>query len=173
MGYDGFIFIGKIVGLHGIRGAVKAVLYADDADIFYPGEIFQLETASGLTPYVIVSIQPHKNIFRLQLVGVTSREQAQQLVGTKLYFEKAKLPESEEGAYYWFDLLETSVTTVTGRLLGAIEEIIETGSNDVYVVRDRRHKPAKEILIPAIASVIKAVDIDKKTMEVELPEGLE
>jgi 16S rRNA processing protein RimM len=170
---DGLLFIGKTVGLHGNKGIVKAILYVDDADIFQPDEAIWIETAAGLESYTIVSIQSYKNIFRLGLEGINNREQAQVIVGAKLYFEKEKLPEAEEGAYYWFDLLGTTVYTNAGRLLGKIEEIIETGSNDVYVVRNRNQKPFKEILIPAIAAVVISVDIDKKTMEVDLPEGLE
>ena len=74
-----------------------------------------------------------------------------------------------EGSYYYFQILGMKVQTDEGESLGTIKEIIETGSNDVYVVAlpDR-----KDILVPALDEVILSVDLDEMLMTVSLPDGL-
>jgi 16S rRNA processing protein RimM len=65
-------------------------------------------------------------------------------------------------------LIGIEVVTTTGEILGRIESIIETGSNDVYVVKSDEN----EVLIPALESVVLDVDLEHKRMQVDLPEGL-
>jgi 16S rRNA processing protein RimM len=116
-----------------------------------------------------MSSGPHKGVVLVTIDGITSIEGAQPWVGCEVCAEKASLRPPEEGAYYWFDIIGMKVFTSAGRLLGRVEEIFPTGSNDVYVVRDGR----KEILIPAIDSVVIHIDSRDKTITVDLPEGLE
>ena len=73
-----------------------------------------------------------------------------------------------DGEYYWCDLLGLRVVTVEGVELGTVAEIIDTGSNDVYVVRSAE----REYLIPALADVVVAIDLATRTMTVSPPEGL-
>ena len=74
----------------------------------------------------------------------------------------------EEGTYYWVDLIGIGVFTTEKEYLGRIESIVETGSNDVYVVKNGE----REILIPALETVVLDIDLGKKQMQVDLPEGL-
>ncbi len=74
----------------------------------------------------------------------------------------------DEDVHYWFDLIGIDVYTIEGDHLGRIESIIETGSNDVYVVKDG----STEVLIPALGSVVLNIDTEHNRMEVDLPEGL-
>ena len=101
--------------------------------------------------------------------GIDSSDQAKNLVGAELIIEKAALPELEAGVYYWYDLIGLDVFTTENRYLGRLASIIETGANDVYVVKD----DVREILIPALQSVVQSIDIDANIMRVELPDGLE
>jgi len=73
-----------------------------------------------------------------------------------------------EGEYFHFQLLGIKVLTEEGEELGRISDILETGSNDVYVVTG----PTGEVLVPALADVIVKVDLDQGIMEVSLPDGL-
>jgi 16S rRNA processing protein RimM len=75
----------------------------------------------------------------------------------------------EENAYFIVDLINLDVVTTEGNSLGKVEDVFPTGSNDVYVVKD---KLGKQILIPAISSVVKNVDLNKKVITVELLRGL-
>jgi 16S rRNA processing protein RimM len=119
--------------------------------------------------YEIDWVKSHSRGALLTLKEVTGRDHAKSLIGSELYIEKAELPELETGAYYWFDLIGVNVYTSDERYIGSIASIIETGANDVYVVKDAD----KEILVPALESVVQSIDIESKIMRVELPEGLE
>jgi 16S rRNA processing protein RimM len=90
------------------------------------------------------------------------------MVGCDLFIKKSELPELEEGTYYWFDLIGIDVYTTQEEYLGRIASIVETGSNDVYVVKNGE----QEILIPALETVVLDIDLGKKQMRVDLPEGL-
>ncbi len=81
---------------------------------------------------------------------------------------QSEVPSAEEGEYFHYELLGLKVRTVEGEDLGEVAEILETGSNDVYVVRGA----AGEILVPALSKVVREIDIASGLMVVDLPEGL-
>ena len=171
---DDFIHIGKVIGVHGIRGAIKVYSYAESDQYYAPGcDLMLMNEAAALKPYAIDDSRPYKNVWRLSLSQVTTRDQAQELIGSAVLIHRDQLPSLENDTYYWADLLGMAVYDNTGDHLGRITQIIPTGANDVYVVRADNGKRSKEILIPAIASVVLEVDIDRRRMQVELPEGLE
>ena len=157
------VLIGKIVGAHGLKGTSKIRSYAESLEIFKPGKVLLVSS------YEIDWIKSHSRGALLTLKEVTGRDQAKSLIGSELYIEKAELPELEAGTYYWFDLIGVNVYTSDNSYLGSIASIIETGANDVYVVKDAD----REILVPALESVVQSIDIESKIMRVELPEGLD
>ncbi|MEE8398861.1 MAG: ribosome maturation factor RimM [Desulfobacterales bacterium] len=161
--------VGKIVGSHGLKGALKVHPYAESVSVLEPGERICLKHEGGSPVfYAIQWVKPHRQVFRLSLEGVTSLDHAKALVGTTLLIDERLLPELAEGTFYWSDLIGLSVFTVDDRFLGHVESIIPTAGNDVYVVKD----DDQEILIPALESVVQAIDVEKKVMRVALPEGL-
>ena len=170
---EGFLLIGKIVGVHGVRGNVKLYSYAESISIFEEGSSILLVDAEGLDKtFVIETVKPHKNIVLLSLDGIYSRELAAALTGSEVFTETSKLPELGEDGYYWFDIIGLSVFTLSGEFCGRIDSIITTGSNDVYVVKNSDNPDKSELLIPALESVVLSVDPEHKKMIVDLPEGL-
>ena len=164
------VLVGKIVGAHGVKGTSKISADVESLTIFKPGTALLVCSPDGReNSYEIDWVKPHSRGALLALKGVTSREQAKSLVGSELYIQRAKLPKLEDGAYYWFDLIGLKVYSSDDQYLGRLDSIIETGANDVYVV----HKDDREILIPALKSVVRSIDIESKIMQVELPEGLD
>ncbi|MGD8343982.1 MAG: ribosome maturation factor RimM [Desulfobacterales bacterium] len=164
------VAIGKIVGVHGVKGTLKIHSYAESLEIFQPGTMISVSTSDGKeNDYEIDWIKPHSRGALLALNSISDRDQAKTLVGADLQIEKAKLPELEAGVYYWYEMIGLQVVTIDDRYLGRLESIIETGSNDVYVVKNDR----REILIPALKSVVQVIDIDANLMRVDLPDGLE
>jgi 16S rRNA processing protein RimM len=164
------VIIGKIVGAHGVKGTLKIHSYAESLEIFEPNASIVVSTPGGSEEnYEIDWIKSHSRGALLALKTVNHRDQAKTLVGADLQIEKAKLPALEAGVYYWNDLIGLKVFTTEDQYLGRLESIIETGANDVYVVKG----DAREILIPALKSVVHTIDIDAKIMRVELPDGLE
>jgi len=164
------VLIGKILGAHGINGICKIQSFAESLEIFKSGEMLLVSHPDGSqNRYEIDWSRPHSRWALLALKQVTSRDQAKSMIGCELFVERAKLPELESGVYYWFDLIGLDVYTSDDRYIGRLDSIIETGANDVYVVKDND----RETLVPALESVVQSIDLESKIMRVELPEGLE
>lgn len=171
---DDFFHIGKVIGVHGIRGTIKVYSYAESSSHYASGSTLTLmDEAGNLKPYVIEGSGSHKNIWRLSLMDIATRDQAQELIGRAVLILKADLPPLEEETYYWTDLLGMAVYNNNGDYLGVVSQIIPTGANDVYVINGGPGEGSKEILIPAIASVVLEIDTVQGRMRVEIPEGLE
>ena len=170
MGGNALITVGKIVGTHGIKGYLKVFPYAESLDLLSPGEDLVLSRqGNSLAIFRIRSARPHKRVILLALEGIASIEAAEEWIDCELCIDLAALPKPEEGSYYWHQIIGMAAVTLDNRRLGRIEAIIPTGSNDVYVVRDGK----KEVLIPAIDSVVVGIDLDAKVLRLDLPEGLE
>jgi 16S rRNA processing protein RimM len=169
MNKDGVLHIGTIVGVHGIKGYLKLYSSAESTDFFRPGKQLALHLSGREAAiYTVLDFQPHNKGFRIAFDDVTTRDAAELLVGSEVYVKRSELPAPEKDTWYWCDLIGVEVFQTDHTPIGRIENIFSTGANDVFVVKDGR----KETLIPAIASVIRRVDLDQKTMTVELPEGL-
>jgi 16S rRNA processing protein RimM len=164
-----YVLIGKIVGAHGIKGTNKICSYAESLTVFKPGRTILIRNDRDReTSYEINWVKPHTGTPLLSLKGVADRHQAEAMIGGELFIQKSELPELDEDTYYWFELIGIEVYTAEEQFLGRIESIVETGSNDVYVVKNGE----KEVLIPALESVVLNVDLEHNIMRVQLPEGL-
>ena len=156
--------IGVITGVHGIKGEIKIFPYTSDPENIARQKFF---LNNGLRLNVEKARVQGKFII-VKLDGISCREEAEKLKGQILQISREHAALLSENVYYMDDLIGCSVFSGKG-CLGVIKDILETGANDVYSVFDDQ---GKEILIPAIKSVVKAVDIEKKRIEVLLPEGL-
>ncbi len=169
MDVDGTLRIGKIVGVHGMKGYLKVYPFAESTDPFDPGKQLTMKCPDGESKTVtVVDSQAYKNFLRIAFDGITDRTSAETLIGSGLYIDRAELPEPEAGRWYWCDLIGLEVYKADGAYLGRIENLFETGSNDVLVVKQGN----REILIPVIESVVRSVDLEEKKITVDLPEGL-
>ena len=174
MDKEKFLLIGKIVGTHGLKGDLKVYSYSETLRAFEAGHSIYIRTAAGQEQvYVIESSKPHKKVVLLSLKGISTISSAESLVGSDLFMEKERLPELEEDAHYWFDIIGLSVFLKDNTFIGNVTSVIPTGSNDVYVVKDPDKNKTQEILIPAIESVVLEIDLKNGRMSVDLPEGLE
>jgi 16S rRNA processing protein RimM len=171
---DRLLSIGKVVGVHGLKGALKVASHAESPDAFAAGRTLILmgpgESGNngGERSRAIEWVKPHQRGLLVGLEGVADRTAAESLVGAHFYIRRSELPPPEEGAYYWADLIGLTVIDAEDHRLGRLTAILPTGSNDVYVVRDG----GEEILVPALASVVIDIDLTSRTMRVDLPEGL-
>ena len=171
--YECLLSIGKIVGAHGIKGVLKVFSYAESASRFASGLSLYLKGAgSGENVFKIKWAKAHSKVILLSLEGITNRDQAEALIGSELFISRDLLEELEEGTYYWSEIIGLAVFDMDDEYIGRVTSIIETGSNDVYVVTCPAEKDVKEVLVPALTWVIKSIDLDKKIMTVDLPEGL-
>ena len=159
------IVVGRINSVHGVRGSVKATVLSDVPHRFDDGEVVYID-GNPLTIVSSASFPPKQVI--LQLEGIDSPEAALSLVGESLTVPETSAPELPDGEYYHFQLLGLRVVTEEDEHLGQIGEILETGSNDVYIVSGG----PKELLIPALRQVVRDVRLDEGVIVVRLPEGI-
>jgi 16S rRNA processing protein RimM len=164
------VLIGQIVGVQGIKGNCKIRSYAESLAVFQPDGVVFIATSNGKQkPYEINWVKPHAKAALISFKSVDTRDKAEALIGSDLFIEKRRLPDPQEGSYYWFDLIGLDVFDVDQKYLGRLDSIIQTGSNDVYVVE----KDGAEILIPALKKVVQKIDLSQNCMLVDLPEGLD
>jgi len=121
------------------------------------------------TIYQIDSVRPHKKFIVIKFKQVADINDAEKLKGALIKITRNQLMPLTEGHYYIFQIIGLDVFDPEGVKLGKIKQVLQTGANDVYVI-----KPAdgKDILIPALKTVVKKIDIEANRMVVELPEGL-
>jgi 16S rRNA processing protein RimM len=167
---EDFIAIGRVSKPHGVKGEIRIEYFnPEDPQLFSHYQTIYLQgDERSLHPYRLLMVRPHKKFILAQLEGIQSRAEAEQLRGKMVFIDAAALPPLEADEYYWQDILGLRVVTETGEDVGTIQEIVPTGSNDVYVVQ----KGAREFLIPATKDVIMSINIEARTMIIRPLEGL-
>lgn len=168
---DGYLVVGQITGAHANRGEIKIENHSDFPERFAAGSVLLM--GADLEPVELLSSRPHKAHVLVTLEGVQSREAAQAMRGTWLYVAEEDAAELDDDTFWIHDLMGLTVVTDTGRTLGTVTEVLSTGANDVYVVRPADGvNRGRDILLPAIAQVVLAVDVDAGTITVQLMPGL-
>lgn len=165
-----YITVGQISKPFGVRGEVKVVPYTDFPERFRTTKrLFVLVNGHMIEKEVEKAKVQEKRII-IKLAGINTPEEASKFRGALLQVPVEEVRELPEGSYYYFQIVGLNVYTLEGKPIGIVEEILNTGSNDVYLVRDQRSK--KEVLLPAIKDVIKKIDLEEKSMFVDLLPGL-
>ena len=162
---DDLLEIGKIVNTHGIMGEVKIQPWCDEPELFDELEYLFIEGEK----YNIVRNRFHKTCQIVQLENVNNIDDAERFKNKIVYINRDAL-ELPEGRYYIADIEGLTVKEQNGRILGVVDEIIKTGSNDVYSLKDTFNK--KPVLIPVIEGVVLETNIDGGYIVVKLPKGL-
>jgi 16S rRNA processing protein RimM len=164
-----FFEIGRIVKSCGLKGLMKAVSYLESNDKVQDLDELYLGFGNDRKgPFKLKGMRSRGKSFFLEIEGVEDLQSAKALIGCDVLIPADKLEELPEGEYYWHDMIGLKVVTEEGRILGVIEAIFPTGSNDVYVCSGGE----REVLLPGIADVIREIDIDRGMMVVRLLEGL-
>ena len=162
-----FLAIAKIHRPHGLNGEVSAEVLTDFPEWLIPGE--EVFFGDKRESHHLFSIRKATNRYLLAFSGKNSRDSVEDLRGKVVYIFAENLPELKDNEYYFHDLIGIKVYTADEKYLGILTEVIRTGANDVYVIKPEENEE-KDILIPAIGSVIMNVDVDKKEMIVQLQE---
>ena len=153
------------MGAWGIRGQLKVRSETDFPERFAPGSELHLNGA----PAVVMSARPHRGGLVVGLSSVEDRNAAESLRGSLLTIREDQLAALPEGTYYHFQLIGMDVFTDEGEGLGRIAEILETPGNDVYIVRK---EGGRDLLLPALKSVVLSVDVASARMRVRMTPGL-
>lgn len=159
------IAVGRINAPWGLNGHVKVTPLTSNPERLRPGATLLVD---GRPERVVEVVYP-KGYPCMRFEGFPDRNAAEVLRGTLIEIEEADLPELVEREYYIHDLVGLEVATVEGDRLGELVEVLHTGANDVYLVREPGRR---DLLLPAIADVVVEVDLDTGRMRVELLPGL-
>jgi len=160
--------VGRVLRPHGVRGDLLVDAYSDELQTLEP----ETEVFLGSSPasHLVVSVRPHQGRLLLKLSGCVDRNQAEQFRGLEVRVTLKRADPLPAGVYYHRQIIGLQVIELDGRVLGEVAEILETGGNDVYVVRAAG---GTELLLPAISSVILNTDLEKGQIQVAIPRGLE
>ena len=161
--------IGQIVNTFGIKGFVKVNPWVDDVTRFENLKSVYVKIRKEEKLLEIEEVKYHKNQVLLKFEGYNTVEQAETLRNAYIEISREDAIPLEEGQYFIADLLESEVYSDEGELLGILDDIYNTGSNDIYVVKDEL---GKSLLLPGIPDVIKEVDLENKKITVHLLKGL-
>lgn len=153
------VLLGRIVGVHGVHGAVKLESFTDPRLAIFGYQPWLLEGKSG-TVAEVTRAHGHaqgKGIVAT-LAGITDRDAAAALVGTQVLVPRAALPELPDGEFYQVDLEGLRVRNLAGDDLGRVSHLFDNGAHDVLVTRD---EAGRERLIPYVMErYVQAVDMD-------------
>jgi 16S rRNA processing protein RimM len=159
------VAVGRVLRPHGVRGGLLIQPYSEIIRSLGPGSAVLL----GADPRKVRSIRPHRGQYLLYLQDCPDRESAEAFREAELQLRLEQAPPLAEGVYYHWQILGLQVVTEQGQVLGEVVEILQTGANDVYVVRDAA---GRETLLPALRSVLVEVDERGGRMIVRLLPGL-
>ena len=161
-----FLEAGKIVNTHGIRGEVKIMPYTDSPELL--AEFDRLFLGKAHTEVIIERSRVFKNTVIAKIEGIDTPEEAEKLRNKLLYMHRDDL-ELDEDTYFIQDLIGMEVRDAdSGQVYGKIADVMQTGANDVYVVKG----DDREYLVPAIGDVVVSTDIDADIMTIRPLEGL-
>lgn len=162
-----YLEIGKIVTVHGLGGIVKVQPWCDDAEFLCEFEV--LYCGRQYVPMEIQRASVQKNMALVKFKGVDTVEQAQALRNSILYMDRNDV-ELEEGTYFIQDLIGLKVSDAdTGADYGKIADVLQTGANDVYLLRD---DSGKERLVPVIPDVVTEIEPEQGYVKIRPLKGL-
>ena len=164
-----YLEVGQIVNTNGLKGLLKINPFTDDITRFERLKTIFIEHKKELLEFEIESVRYQKKQVLLKLKGIDTIEEAEKYREDYLKINRNKEEKLPEDTYYIVDLIGLDIYTEDGELLGKLDDVFSTGSNDVYVVKNSE---GKQILLPAISDVIKNIDLEQKKIVVNLIEGL-
>ncbi len=161
-----FLVIGRVLAPRGVRGELKVAIETDTPERFLrTARVFLGEEHRV---YTVRAARLHQGNALLRLSGIETRNDAEVWRNAYVYVAVEDAVPLEEGEYYHYQIEGLAVHTREGENLGRVVTVLQTGANDVWVVRGR----GGEVLIPALKDVVIDVDLDAGVITVDLPEGL-
>lgn len=173
-----YLMLARILRPHGIRGDMRVQivtsfperLTALDQIWIGPEQDAPLASRKSMTAYRVVKANHDKgDNYLIHLDGIDTRDAAEPFRTLCLYVPLEQAAPLAPGEFYMFQLIGLEVATVEGKQLGTLQSILETGANDVFIVKGETYG---EVLIPVIDGVIISIDLTAQQLVVQLPDGL-
>lgn len=141
------LILGRISSVFGIKGWIKCVSHSRPRENIFSYSSWLVRKNKGQWKEIEVEAgKPQGKTLVAKLAGIETREDAEAWVGADIAISREMLPNTDDDDFYWVDLIGLKVVTVNGDLIGTVIRLMETGSNDVLVVKDDESR--KEHLIP-------------------------
>ena len=165
-----YLEIGQIVNTFGIKGMVKVKPFTQDAKKRFDNlKKVYIQNKNTRKEYEIEEVKYHKEMVLIKFKSIENPEDANLLRNNYLVVDRDEEEPLEEGTYYIVDMIGLEVYTDEGEKLGILDDVFNSGSSDIYVVKNEL---GKQILLPAIEDVIKNIDMEQRKMIVHLVPGL-
>ncbi|NLU51684.1 MAG: 16S rRNA processing protein RimM [Clostridiaceae bacterium] len=164
-----YLAVGKVVNTHGIKGELKVMPLTSDLSRFDYLKFVNVNLDGELKEFRVTGARLHKNAVLIKLKGIDTMNDAEKFKGHDLWVERKHARILDEDEYFICDIIGLNVYE-DNVFIGTVSDVLETGSNDVYVIKSDSGK--KDLLLPALKSVVLSIDIEGKRMDVKVPEGL-
>jgi 16S rRNA processing protein RimM len=165
--------VGRIVNTHGIRGEVRVLSTTDfEEERFVAGSKLAAFKKDDKKPtwVIIESVRRHKNFILLTFEGMNNINLVEPFKEGMLKITKDQLTDDllKENEYFFHEIIGCTIVSEEGETIGAVTDILQTGANDVWVVKGTK----KEHYIPYIEDIVKEIDVDEKKIVIHVMEGL-
>lgn len=168
------VILGKVGAPYGIKGWLKLTPYTDNPEGIFDYETLFVQLNGQWQEHTVAQWRRHNNGLVFKFDAIDDRNQAQVYTNAEIAVSEEDLPELEEDEFYWRDLIGLEVKSESGYQMGQVADLLETGSNDVLVVRAKPNDAfgKTERLIPFITDqVIKEIDQSNKLIVVDWDPG--
>ena len=161
--------VGVISSTHGVRGEVKVFPTTDDMTRFKKLKEVILVTEKTEKVLKITSVKFFKQFAILKFDGIDTLNDVEVYKGASLFVDRKNAVKLEKDEYFIADLIDLTVVDESGNKLGTLIDVMKTGANDVYIVKNDEEK---ELLFPAIKECVVDIDFKEKKMTVHVMDGL-
>ena len=161
--------VGVITSTHGVRGEVKVFPTTDDASRFKKLKQVILDTGKEDLELEVTGVKFFKNMVILKFKDIDDMDTANKYRQKSLYVTRENAVKLAKNEYFIADLIGLKVTSDEGEELGVLEDVLQTGANDVYIID---MTDGREVLVPAIKECILQVDVEAGKMQIHLMDGL-
>jgi len=162
-----WIAIGRLGRTKGLSGEIRVKLHNPNSQTLLGVKLVAVgEDESHLTPFSICQAYQHVRDVILGFHQIGSREDAKKLTGKQVFIRRKDFPELAQGEHYSCDLVGCVVEDMAGNTLGVLRSVMNTASNDIYVI----DKEGQEILLPVLSGVVVTIDLSKNLIKVNPPE---
>lgn len=165
---EDLVVLGKIVSVYGIRGEVKIYSYTDPLDNLLDYRHWTLKRDGEIRQAELVSGRLHNKVLTAKIKGLDDREEARGYAGFLICVSRSQLPALQDDEYYWYQLQGLRVINQGGQWLGMVDHLLETGANDVLVVKPCAGSlDDRERLLPYTEQCVQRVDLTAGEMQVD------
>lgn len=164
-----YLQVGVIASTHGIRGEVKVFPTTDDVKRFQNCKQLLLDTGKERIELEVEGVKYFKQFVILKFQGIDSINDVECYKGKSLLVARENAVKLRKGEYFIADLIGLVVCNEAGENIGVLEDVLQTGANDVYHIR---LSDGRELLLPAIRECVLEVDVENRWMKIHIMEGL-